>query len=163
MPCSSASAGLQKGLARSYTDNGDGTITDNRTGLTWEKLADDGSIHDWDNTYSWTTAFSAKVATLNSTSFAGHTDWRLPNVNEPQSLIDFGTFNPAVSGAFNSGGVPGCMVTTCSCTRSSYYWPSTSSQSSPTLAWTVFFGSGLVGNSSKSTSTYFARAVRGGS
>lgn len=28
---------LQKGLARSYTDNGDGTITDNKTGLMWEK------------------------------------------------------------------------------------------------------------------------------
>ena len=155
--------GLQKGLSRSYTDNGDGTITDNRTGLTWEKLSDDGSIHDWDNTYSWATAFSGKVATLNSTSFAGHADWRLPNVNELQSLIDYGTVNPAVSSAFNSGCAPGCTVTTCSCTRSASYWPSTSSQSSPTLAWTVFFGSGLVGNSTKSTSTFFARAVRGGS
>ena len=40
---------LQKGLAQDYTDNGDGTITDNRTGLMWEKLGDDGSIHDKDN------------------------------------------------------------------------------------------------------------------
>jgi hypothetical protein len=101
--------------------------------------------------YSWSTAFSSKVTTLNSTSFAGHADWRLPNVNELQSLIDYGTFNPAVSGAFNSGCGPGCPVTTCSCTRSFYYWPSTSSQSSPTLAWTVFFGSGLVGNTTSST------------
>jgi hypothetical protein len=162
-PAGGQDGGLQKGLSRSYADNGDGTITDTRTGLTWEKLSDDGTIHDWDNTYSWATAFSGKVATLNSTGFAGHTDWRLPNVNELQSLIDYGTTNPAVSSAFNSGCVPGCTVATCSCTRSASYWPSTSSQSSPTLAWTVFFGSGLVGNSTKSTSTFFARAVRGGS
>ena len=162
-PAGGQDGGLQKGLSRSYTDNGDGTITDNRTGLTWEKLSDDGSIHDWDNTYSWSTAFTSKVATLNSTSFAGHADWRLPNVNELQSLVDYGTVNPAVSSAFNAGCAPGCIVTSCSCTRSFYYWPSTSSQSSPTLAWTVFFGNGLVGNSSKSTSTYHARAVRGGS
>src|SRR5574341_969930 len=41
---------LQKGIARSYTDNGDGTITDNATGLMWEKLTDAGDIHDWDTT-----------------------------------------------------------------------------------------------------------------
>ena len=44
---------LQKGASRSFTDNGDGTITDNTTGLMWEKKSDDGSIHDKDNTYTW--------------------------------------------------------------------------------------------------------------
>jgi hypothetical protein len=44
---------LQKGTARSYTDNGDGTITDNVTGLMWEKKSDDGGIHDKDNMYTW--------------------------------------------------------------------------------------------------------------
>ncbi len=43
---------LQAGLSKSYTDNGDGTITDNVTGLMWEKKSDDGSIHDKDNTCS---------------------------------------------------------------------------------------------------------------
>src|SRR5207249_5145188 len=37
---------LQKGAPLSYTDNGDGTITDNNTGLMWEKLSMDGSVHD---------------------------------------------------------------------------------------------------------------------
>src|SRR5262249_50972170 len=40
---------FQKGLDRAYVDNGDGTITDTRTGLMWEKQSDDGSIHDKDN------------------------------------------------------------------------------------------------------------------
>jgi hypothetical protein len=44
---------LQTGAARSYTDNGDGTITDNTTGLMWEKITDDGSIHDVNNVYTW--------------------------------------------------------------------------------------------------------------
>ena len=44
---------LQMGASRSYTDNGDGTITDNRTGLMWEKKDRSGGIHDWNNTYLW--------------------------------------------------------------------------------------------------------------
>jgi hypothetical protein len=85
---------LRKGLARSYTDNGDGTITDNTTGLVWEKLTDDGSIHDVNRTSNWDGAFS-RIATLNAANFAGHGDWRLPNVNELQSLVDYGN-HPAV-------------------------------------------------------------------
>ena len=62
-------------------DNGDGTITDTKTGLMWEKLSDDGSIHDKDTAYTWANAFAVKVATLNGGGgFAGHTDWRVPNV-----------------------------------------------------------------------------------
>lgn len=46
-------ADLQTGVDRAYIDNGDGTITDTRTGLMWEKKSDDGTIHDKDNVYSW--------------------------------------------------------------------------------------------------------------
>ena len=53
---------------------------DVNTGLMWEKLSDDGSIHDRDNLYTWDDAFAVKVATLNSGSFAGRTDRRVPNV-----------------------------------------------------------------------------------
>src|SRR6266404_3926304 len=149
---------LQQGLVRSYTDNGDGTITDTRTGLMWEKLSDDGSIHAWDNAYTWKSAF-AKVASLNSASFAGHGDWRVPNVNELQSLLDYGATLPPIDVAFNSSCAPGCSVTTCSCTRSYEYWSSTTSQYLPSLAWVVLFTDGTVGASSK-TNTDYVRAVR---
>lgn len=79
---------LELGTARSYTDNGDGTITDNATGLMWEKLTDDGTIHDKDNSYTWANAFAVKIAALNTANFAEHNDWRLPNVNELQTLAD---------------------------------------------------------------------------
>ena len=93
---------LELGTARSYTDNGDGTITDNTTGLIWEKLTDDGTIHDKDNVYTWAQAFQ-KVADLNTANFAGHNDWRLPNVNELQTLADYGRLSPAIDPVFNNG------------------------------------------------------------
>lgn len=86
---------FQKGAPRSYTDNGDGTITDNLTGLLWEKLDNwDGienwsDLHDADNDYNWDQAFG-KIAALNGANFAGHNDWRLPNVNELLTLVDYG-------------------------------------------------------------------------
>ena len=90
-------ADVQAGDALSYTDNGDGTITDHNTGLMWEKKDDSGGIHDFDNTYSWCVDVSPAngtcdngtnsmdgtivtfLATLNGGGgFAGYTDWRIP-------------------------------------------------------------------------------------
>jgi hypothetical protein len=55
----------------SYSDNGNGTITDNNTCLTWEKKNDDGSVNDKDNAYTWAGAFDSHVAALNAINFAG--------------------------------------------------------------------------------------------
>src|SRR5262249_57053434 len=62
---------LQKGLARAYVDNGDGTITDTKTGLMWEKQSDDGTLNDKDNVYTWAEAFTVKIAGLNAGSEIG--------------------------------------------------------------------------------------------
>jgi hypothetical protein len=63
------------GVPLAYADNGDGTITDANTGLMWKNQGTgDGRVHDIANTYTWNQAFSGHVTTLNSTSFAGHTD-----------------------------------------------------------------------------------------
>ncbi len=159
------------GAARSYTDNGDGTITDNVTGLMWEKLSNDGSIHDGNASYLWYDAFD-KVAALNSGGgFAGYTDWRLPNVNELQSLVDYmraanPLFGVPIDPVFHTGCfTPGCTVTTCSCTRANIYWSSTSTQDFPTGAWIVDFFDGSVLSFEKSffLNTFYVRAVRGGS
>ena len=149
------------GLTRSYVDGGDGTITDTRTGLVWEKLCDDGGVHDKDAFRTWAQAF-AKVATLNGAAFAGHTDWRLPNVNELQSLPDYGALLPAVTPEFNTGCAAGCTVLTCSCTTSNFYWTSTTVAANKANAWIVGFDGGAVGAGSKASS-YYVRAVRGGS
>jgi len=107
---------LQKGASQSFTDNGDGTITDYTTGLMWEKKDQSGGIHDWNNTYTWSgpsygstnimdgTIVTTFLATLNGGGgFAGHTDWRIPNLNELQSIRNLENVNPAVSSAFNTG------------------------------------------------------------
>jgi len=170
---------LQKGVAQNYVDNGDGTITDTNTGLVWEKKSDDGTIHDKDNTYSWGqgvspysmngTVVTTFLAVLNTGSgFAGHTDWRLPNRRELESIVNLENVTPAVSAEFNtncgvnSSGNAGCTVTTCSCTVSDYHWSSSTDALSPPSAWVVYFGDGNIATPSK-TNSYYVRAVRGGS
>lgn len=151
------------GMTRSYTDNLDGTITDNVTRLMWEKLSDDGSIHDWDNTYGWYDAFDVKIETLNDTAFAGHGDWRLPNRFELESLVDLGSSSPAIDPASDTSCSEFCTVTTCSCTpESGSFWSSTSLQLSPGDAWFVGFAEGLVGFAGKGD-VLSVRAVRPGS
>ncbi len=65
------------GAQPDFTDNGDGTVTDNNTGLMWQKTP--GSKVTW------------SVASANASSFslAGYGDWRLPTIKELYSLIDF--------------------------------------------------------------------------
>jgi hypothetical protein len=152
----------QAGAALAYADNGDGTITDETTGLMWEKLSDDGGIHDKDRTYTWDSAFSVKVAALNSERFAGYTDWRLPNYKELISIINLENLNPAVSAPFNTSCTEGCTVTTCSCTVTDGYWSSSTYAGFPLLAWFVIFTDGAVGAPNK-VDDYYVRAVRGGS
>jgi hypothetical protein len=150
---------IQAGATLSYTDNGDGTITDNNTGLVWEKKSDDGTIHDKDTSYTWANAFAVHIAGLNTVNFAGHNDWRLPNIKELQSIVNYQNFNPAVSSEFNNNCVAACSVTTCSCTAAVAYWSSTSFAGGPSLAWGVNFIFGGVGGKSGALRV---RAVRGG-
>ncbi|MSP38306.1 MAG: DUF1566 domain-containing protein [Deltaproteobacteria bacterium] len=143
---------LEKGTARSYTDNLNGTITDNSTGLVWEKLTSDNV----GNFYTWADAFAVKIAALNTVPcFATHCDWRLPNINELQSLADYGHVLPAINPVFNNG--------VDSFTQSSVYWSSTTYQSNPNDAWNVSFFDGFVFPFNKNFNFSYVRAVRGGS
>ncbi len=68
-----------------FHDNGDGTVTDRASGLMWQK-ADDGRTRDWKDA----------LAYGENLSLAGHDDWRLPNVKELQSVVDYRQHNPAL-------------------------------------------------------------------
>jgi hypothetical protein len=165
-PCPGYPAGqdgeLRKGAARSYTVNAL-TITDNTTGLEWEKLCNDTVtptcpvINDVDSWYEWTQAFQ-KIADLNAANFAGHNDWRLPNINELKTLVDYGKVGPAVDNVFRTGN----DGTGDSWTKTSDYWSSTTSPEDPTGAWHVYFYRGSVDWFPKYAG-YYVRAVRGGS
>ena len=101
------------------------------------------------------------AAGLNAASFAGHTDWRVPNLKELQSIFDYERIDPAVDPVFNTGCVSLCTVTTCSCTLSHLYWSSTSDTFGPSSAWEVDFVDGGVFINGKSIDGFFVRAVRG--
>ena len=81
------------GLQPSYTDNGDGTITDNITGLMWQKSPDmdgDGDI-DYDDKMSYEEALEE----VENFDLAGYDDWRLPSIKEIYSLIMFSGLDPS--------------------------------------------------------------------
>ncbi len=83
----------------SFTDNGDGTVSDASTGLTWMQ-DDNGQGVNWQSALSY----------CENLSLAGHDDWRLPNAKELQSLVDYSrspdyTQSPAIDPIFNSTGI----------------------------------------------------------
>src|SRR6185369_6354906 len=157
---------IKAGVTNQFIDNGNGTITDTRSTLTWEKLSDDSDpLHDYDNaTYQWSGAYN-KILQLNNSAFAGHTDWRLPNIRELTTLLDFSATNvggaPNTFPIFNSGCASGCTPLACSCTKSASYWTSTTTQPSPQNAWYISFQNGQTTNTTKTVYQY-VRAVRGG-
>jgi hypothetical protein len=97
-----------------YTDNGDKTVSDEATGLIWQQgTADtngDGSISSSDMV-NWQEA----LAYCEGLTFAGHSDWRLPNIREMFSLGDRSTYRPAVNPVFQT-------------VIDGYYWSSTSAE-----------------------------------
>ncbi len=140
-----------------FTDHGDGTVTDNLTGLIWLKNA-----YVANTTRTWAQAF-ADVAELNasgtmnsnasgdeSNGGSHQTDWRLPNVRELQSLIDYGNFGPALP-----TGHPFTNV------QNTWYWSSSTYAGDTGVACLVNLSTGLVNGGGK-TFGYLVWPVRGG-
>jgi len=153
---------LQKGAgmaAGRFVDNNNGTVTDKLTGLIWLKEGQCLSFYSGDptgaNIRPWAEAIEAanKLASgycgLNDGSKAG--DWRLPNVNELNSLQDRGRYYPSLP--------INCPLT--ASTTLSYYWSSTTYAGYVNYAWVVHFYYGAVYGYNKSDGNY-VRCVRGG-
>jgi hypothetical protein len=139
---------IQAGVARpdpGFTDHGDGTITDNLTGLMWTKNANlPGATTNWQQALDY----------ANNLTLAGHSDWRLPNVNELKSLVNADESNSAAW--LNSQGFTKVQ-------QDNDYWSSTTfAATNPSAAWVVYMGSGVVSYSFKSFSYYYVWPVRGG-
>ena len=135
-----------------FNDNGNGTVTDNLTGLTWLKNASCLGPQRWDNALAAANALAGGNVGcgLSDDSIAG--DWRLPNRNELASLLDLGTFNPALP-----AGHPFLNFVV-----AFSYWSSTTVANSSADAWgVVFFDGSVRSDVAKETTTFFT-AVRGG-
>lgn len=130
--------GGQAGLSDSLAINGDGTVTDTSTGLMWQQ--ETAAEMAWESAISY----------CEDLSLAGYSDWRLPNINEVRSLVDYSKYyNPAID------------ISSFPDTVSSSYWSSTTFPNYSNRAWLVVFVSGYIVENAKSSS-YYLRAVRGG-
>ncbi|WP_027186517.1 DUF1566 domain-containing protein [Desulfovibrio inopinatus] len=108
----------------SYTDNGDGTVTDNLTGLMWMQ-ADDGEKRIWDDAVTY----------CEDLALAGYSDWRLPSQHELFQIVDKGKSNPAINPVFT--------------TNLSMYWTSDTYASLSVYAWYMCFYDGVTLYNSK--------------
>jgi hypothetical protein len=109
-----------------FKDNGDGTVSDNSTGLTWQKFQAPLPM-------TWEEA----LAYASGLSLTGKTDWRLPNVKELQSLNDEKLVKPS----FNKNYFPSVS--------SGNYWSSTTIQNMPLKAWDINIDYGIVSYNDK--------------
>lgn len=140
---------LQKGVAwpnPRFTDNGDGTVTDNLTGLMWLKDANCANTvkYDPDSTgnggVTWQHALDF-VAAINAGTYSscgvGYTDWRLPNRKELRSLTDYSRYNPTLPAGHPFSNVQ------------FLYWSSTTYASDTNSAWDVNMYYGMVYDDNK--------------
>src|SRR3989304_8710685 len=116
-----------------FKDKGNGTVTDNLTGLIWLKNANAFDVRTWEQALSDANTLSSGSHGLTDGSKAG--DWRLPNVKELQSLIDFAYYGPALSSA--SGTSQWVNGDAFIGVQSSGYWWSTTNSSNTPNAWNV--------------------------
>jgi hypothetical protein len=125
--------------AGSLTDNGNGTVTDGGTLLTWQQ--GESSTMTWE----------AALTYCEGLSLAGSTDWRLPNHKELLSLVDYTRLYPSI----NTTLFPNAI--------SSFYWSSTTNAGWTSFAWFVDFSYGATSNYYLfKTDSNYVRCVRGG-
>lgn len=137
-----------------YTVNNDGTVTDNETGLMWMQCSE-GQV--WESnggagnctgaaaTHTW----DAALALANEKSFAGYSDWRLPDIKELLSLVAEDRYDPVI----NSTVFPA--------TPSSHFWSGSPYAYTNTISWVVDFFSGHDGRHDRNDH-FPARLVRSG-
>lgn len=136
-----------------FTLNPDGTATHHKTGLIWDRCVVGQTGEDCSggspNTTQWQGALqNVKAANLNN--YKGHNDWRLPNVKELESIVETRCWDPSIN------------TTVFPNTTTERVWSSTVFVASPTAAFAVIFGSGLVSPENKTSAAADIRLVRGG-
>jgi hypothetical protein len=126
----------------SYTDNGNGTITDNITGLIWQKT-DGGEM-----------TFESASSYCESLNLGGYSDWRLPSCVELFSINSYDKVNPALNTLYFTK------------TAAEYWWTSEVRADNASNVWVVNAGGGIGAHPKTETISaggakkFHARAVR---
>lgn len=126
----------------SSTVNGNVIVTDTETGLIWQK------------TYVSSKTWQGALSYCENLTYAGYSDWRVPNKNELASLVNYGKYDPASD-------FPADMP-------AGYFWSSSTSVTYPSQAWLVTFTVGAIledsvydgDKKSNATHDYYVRCVR---
>ncbi len=140
-----------------FAENGDGTVSDNLTGLVWLKdanctdtvggVARGGGLLNWPSALAWSRNLASGKCGLSDNSAPG--DWRLPNIVELRSLIDYSRHDPAVP-----AGHPFINV------RAIWYWSSTTNPVYAAGAYNVGMSRGSIHVTGKSPAAFGASRVK---
>jgi len=130
-----------------FVNNGDGTITDTSTGLMWQQAIASTEM-TWEKALSY----------CEGLSLAWYTDWRLPNIKELWSIVDYQRCNPAIdTDYFSDSWSPISFFP---------FWSSTTSARFGTHSWYIDYTHGVFGGTGTKGGLYMwdahVRAVRGG-
>lgn len=128
-----------------YTDNEDGTVTDNSTGLMWQQAT--ATTGTSGNYFTWKDALSY----CDNLNLGGHTDWRMPNFKELQSLLDFSHYQPSINTNYFPDTKP-----------YQWYWSSTSASGAWDRAFYLIFSNSFGSDDTSKGGSCQVRAVRGG-
>ena len=166
---------LQKGIAwptPRFTDNNNGTVTDNLTDLVWLKnancLTDSKNWHDalsYVATEIYDEGGEEPEDDCGLSDGSRQGDWRLPNVNELSSLVAWQYAHPALT---NLAGNRQCNLYGWDCGFKNVvhqppgtpYWSSSTSAKDPNRAWGISFSAGGVSHMDKYTIRCFIWPVR---
>ena len=145
-------AGIQASNPASVyvVDSANGTVTDTRTGLMWDRCARGltgvGCATGTASTFTWQAALDA-AATIGT--YKGYNDWRLPNLKELRSLVEECRGSPSI----NEFAFPN--------TPASYFWSGSPNAGVASNAWGVNFNGGTAGGGNRSFA-FQVRLVRAG-
>ncbi len=117
-------------------------IEDRLTGLIWTQSAD--LAH---GLTTWQEAFEV-IKEINLNKLAGYSDWRLPNINELESLVDCSRHTPALPKDHPFKNVR------------EFYWSSTTSIYDPSWSWALYMYKGAVGVGLKKGKHFYVWGVR---
>jgi hypothetical protein len=132
----------EKAQPKRFIDNGDNTVTDQKTSLTWIK--DHAALGD---KFAKVMTYEEAEKACKELNAGGHKDWRLPTREELLTIVDLNRHAPAIDPIF---------VNT---KTDDWYWTSTPCAWDPSLAWIVNFYYGVV-NGYYKDNDYYVRPVR---